>query len=127
MMIGFGLFLTQVPNLFGNIFGYLSIIVGVFFLLDFLLFKSLTITANSIIKESYILGKREVEFSSLKASATKNIWSGMIMFEDKNKGFFYNRTTFFEIYPIGNDGFRVIRNILIKEKIIDGFSNGWNY
>jgi len=33
----------------------------------------------------------------------------------------------FETFPIGNDGFREIRKILIDQIVIEGDENGWNY
>lgn len=127
MMIILGFFLLMIENWFAVLFGILLIVIGLLSVLDILFFKVLRFYDNYFIKEWFIFGKKKIEFDNLEASAVKRVWTGTIIFRDKRKNSFSQFFMNFETFPIGNDGFREIRKILIDKKVIKGDENGWNY
>ncbi|MDD4883159.1 hypothetical protein [Sulfuricurvum sp.] len=122
-----GLFLLLVPNLFANIFGWIVVIVTIAATINILFFKSLEFHDDFLLKQWYIFGEKKIKYDNLKVGASKRVWSGTIFFSDKNKGYFSNFFMTFETFPIGNEGFREIRSLLIDKKIIQGDENEWNY
>lgn len=122
-----GFFFVLIQNWFAVIVGILMVFVGIFRIFDILFFDSLIIYENFLIKKWYIFGQKSINLKNLKATATKRVWSGSIFFSDKNKGYFSNLLMSFETFPIGNESFREIRNLLIEKKIIQGDEHEWNY
>ncbi|PHQ64675.1 MAG: hypothetical protein COB99_08365 [Sulfurimonas sp.] len=127
IIIIFGLFLVFIENWFVVLFGVLLIIIGLLSMLDILFFKMLSFYDKYLIKEWFVFGKKKIEFDNLEAGAVKRVWTGTIIFRDKRKNSFFQFFMNFETFPIGNDGFREIRKILIDKKVIKGDENGWNY
>lgn len=103
------------------------IIVGLLSLLNLLFFKVLIFYDDHLIKEWFIFGRKKIKFENLETAAAKRVWTGTIFFRDKRKNSFLQFFMNFETFPIGNDGFRQIRKILIDKKVIEGDENGWNY
>jgi len=125
-MIGFGFFLISLYHLFAIIFGYLLIIVGLFYFIDIFFLKYLIISNKCITKEWFLFGRIRIKNKDLIVSVSKRIWTGQIFFKNKNRSYFYNRLMIFEVFPIGNKGFKEIKEILIKEQIIKGDEYEWN-
>jgi len=127
IIIILGLFLVFIENWFAVLFGLLLIIIGFISMLDILFFKVLIFYDEYLIKEWFVFGKKKIKFDNLEVSTSKRVWTGTIFFRDKRKNYFTQFFMNFEIFPIGNKGFREIRQILINKKIILGDENGWNY
>jgi hypothetical protein len=122
-----GSFLILIGHWFAILFGVLLVLVQTHSILDILFFKTLIFNDDSIVKEWFYFGKKKIKIEDLKVSVSKRLWTGTIVFSDKNKGYFSNTFMSFETFPIGNEGFRKIREILIEKNIIKGDENGWNY
>jgi hypothetical protein len=122
-----GLFLLLVPNWFANIFGWILVIITVIDTINILFFKSLEFHDDFLVKRWFIFGDKQIKYEYLKVGASKRIWSGTISFSDKHKSYFLNFLMSFETFPIGNNGFRKIRDILIEKKVIHGDEHDWNY
>lgn len=127
MMIVLGLFLVLIENWFAVIFGSLAVYMGTFRLLDIMFFKALIIDKNFLVKEWFVFGSKSIPTKDLKVTVAKRVWSGQIFFMAKNSSFFQNILMSFETFPIGNEGFRAIREILIKKNVIKGDEHEWNY
>lgn len=122
-----GLFFILIGNWFTIFFGSILIFVSLLNAIDICFFKALIINDNFLIKEWYLFGKRSIKISNLSAVVAKRLWSGTIFFREKNDavigGFLMN----FEVFPIGNSGFKQIKKILIEKQVIKGDENEWNY
>ena len=120
-----GWFFILVNNWFTIVFGGMLLLVGLLNVVDAFLFKKLTINHDLLIKEWHFFGSKSIPLMSLKATVSKRLWSGTIFFRDRNisswNGFLMN----FETFPIGNNGFRKIKKILIDKKIITGDEYEW--
>lgn len=127
MMIVLGLFLVFIENWFAVICGGLAVVVGTFRLMDIMFFKVLVIDKNFLVKEWFVFGSKSIVIKDLKATATKRVWGGQIFFMTKNSSFFENILMSFETFPIGNEGFRAIKEILIEKNVIRGDEHEWNY
>ncbi|MDX1807897.1 MAG: hypothetical protein R3331_00020 [Sulfurospirillaceae bacterium] len=126
--VGLFLFLV-VNNYFANFFGILLVTFSVFCFLNLLCFKSLIFYENEIIKESSIFGKvykRTLSYSKMETTVSKRLFGGSLMFwEKENK---WKTYWFFviDLFPVSNEDFKKIRQILIDKNIIDGDFH-WNY
>ena len=122
-----GCFFLLIGNRFADFFGIVMIFIGLQSFLDVLLFNKLIFTDDYVLKEWVIFGGKKIEYSNLEAGASKRMWTGTVFFRDKRKKPFFQFFMDFETFPIGNDGFKKIRGILIEKKIIKGDEDGWNY
>lgn len=120
-----GWFFILVNNWFTIVFGGMLLLVGLLNVLDAFLFKKLTINHDFLIKEWYFFGSKSIPLMSLKATVAKRLWSGTIFFRDRNNSSWNGFIMNFETFPIGNDGFRKIKKILIDKKIITGDEYEW--
>jgi hypothetical protein len=127
IIIILGLFFVFIENWFAALFGLLLIIIGFISMLDIIFFKVLIFYDEYLIKEWFVFGKKKIKFDNLEVSTSKRVLTGAIFFRDKRKNYFTQFFMNFEIFPIGNKGFREIRQILINKNIISGDENGWNY
>ena len=127
VIILLGFFFLLIGHWFTIFFGTILLLIGLPSMLDILFFKQLIFSDKYVMKEWFIFGRKKIEFNNLTTGVAKKVWSGTIFFRDKKKKsilqFFMN----FETFPIGNNGFKKIRKILINKKIIKGDENGWNY
>lgn len=124
IVLGLGfMFLNQWLSL---IFGGLLVIVGLFKFLDICFFKRLTIGKTRITKEWFYFGKRSIKLADLQVSVVKRLWSGTIFFQHKDHIGLDRLTMQFEVFPIGNSGFNLIRNTLILKGIISSHELSWN-
>jgi hypothetical protein len=126
-MILIGFFLILIENWFAVLFGILLIIIGLLSALDILFFKVLSLNDKHLIKEWFVFGKKKIGLNDLEVSVVKRVWTGTITFRDKKKKSFTQFFMNFETFPIGNDGFREIKKMLIEKKIIKGDEHEWNY
>lgn len=124
-LLGCGLIL--IDNWFTIIIGILFIVVGLFSIIDISFFKSLTFEKDCVIKEWHLFGSKKVNFKNLEVGVSKRLWTGLITFNDTNKGFLSRIGMQFEMFPIGNDNFKEIRNILINKQIIKEDEYEWNF
>jgi len=122
-----GLFFLFIGHWFSILLGILFIIIGLLSIFNLLFFKELIFHNDYLIKEWFVFGRKKIKFDDLETSVSKRVWTGTIFFRDKRKNSFSQFFMNFETFPIGNDGFREIRNILIEKKVIKGDENGWNY
>lgn len=106
--------------------GIILTITGAHNLIDILFFKSLTFENKFVTKKWFIFGEKKVKIDDLKIGVSKRIWTGIITFSDKNKNFLSNSLMVFELFPIGNKGFKEIKKILIDKKVIKGTENEWS-
>jgi hypothetical protein len=114
-------------NIFTVLFGLLMIVIGSVRLFDILFFKKLIINSDFLIKEWFLFGAKTINMKNLRVNVSKRMWTGTIFFNNVEATYFSNFLMRFEIFPIGNDGFRKIKNILIEKKIIKGDEYEWNY
>jgi len=122
-----GLVLILIDNWFVKVVGILFVIFGLISVIDMSLFKALIFKDDRIVKEWHYLGSKKINFEDLEVDIVKRLWSGIIYFKDRNKGSLTRLLMQFEMFPIGNDKFQEIREILINKKIIKGDENGWEY
>jgi len=122
-----GYLFLLIGNWFTVFLGIVMICIGLQSFLDVLLFKELIFSDNYILKKWFIFGGKKIEYSNLSASASKRMWTGTVFFRDNRRKPFFQFFMDFETFPIGNEGFKKIRKILIDKKIIKGDENGWNY
>ena len=122
-----GFFFILIDNWFARVVGILFVFYSLVSVIDMLFFKALIFTEDSVIKKWYFLGSKKINFQNLEVTANKRIWTGIVFFRDKSKSFFSRQVMQLEIFPIGNEGFKKIRKILINKKIIKGDENGWEY
>jgi len=127
IMIVLGLGFVLLNQWVTIVFGVLLVAVGLFKLLDICFFKRLTIGNTRITKEWFYFGKRSIDLSDLQAGVAKQLWSGTIFFQHKNHFGIDKLIMQFEVFPIGNSKFRLIRQILIQKGIISGDELSWNY
>ena len=113
-----GLFLILIDNWFVKVVGILFVIFGLISVIDMSLFKALIFKDDRIVKEWHYLGSKKINFEDLEVDIVKRLWSGTICFKDRNKGSLARLLMQFEMFPIGNDKFQEIREILINKKII---------
>lgn len=121
-----GLFLILIDNWFAKVVGILFVFFGLIIVIDMSLFKALIFKDDRIVKEWHYLGSNKIYFKDLTVSVSKRIWTGQILFKNRNRSYFYNRLMIFEVFPIGNKGFKLIKEKLIKEQIIKGDEYEWN-
>jgi hypothetical protein len=114
-------------NIFTVLFGLLMIVIGSVRLFDILFFKKLIINSDFLIKEWFLFGAKTINMKNLRVNVSKRMWTGTIFFNNVEATYFSNFLMRFEIFPIGNDSFRKIKNILIEKKIIKGDEYEWNY
>ncbi len=57
---------------------------------------------------------------------SKGMWTGIIAFQNKERLGLDRLTMQFEVFPIGNAGFNLIREVLIQKEIISGYELAWN-
>jgi len=126
IMIVLGLGFIFLNQWFTLIFGGLLVFIGLFRFLDICFFKRLTIGKTRITKEWFYFGKRSIKLSDLQVGVAKRLWSGTIFFQHKDSIGLDRLTMQFEVFPIGNSGFNLIRNILIQKRIISGHELSWN-
>lgn len=122
-----GLFMMFFENIFLIIFGGIIFLIGLKQILELSLFKSLKFREKYLCKEWYFLKNIKIPYTDLRSGAAKRLWTGLISFKSKRITFFQEIMMDTEVFPIGNDGFRAIREILIEKKVIQGDENGWNY
>lgn len=122
-----GVSLVSIGHWFTVCFGILLIVVFLEAIINIVFFKSLVLDSDYVIKNSYFFGSKKINFQNLEVAANKRVWTGTVFFRDKSKSFFSRQVIQLEIFPIGNEGFKKIRKILINKKIIKGDENGWKY
>lgn len=125
IIVVLGLFLVFIENWFATIFGGLLIAIGTFRVLDIMFLKTLVINENFLVKEWFLFGNKSIAIKDLRANVVKRIWSGAIFFQTRNSSFFQRTIMSFETFPIGNEGFKMIREILIKKNVIKGDEYEW--
>lgn len=125
-----GLFLFfVVNNYFANFFGILLVIFSILCFFNLSFFKSLVFYENKIMKESNFFGiiyRRTLSYSKMETTVSKSFFGGSLMFwEKENK---WKTYWFFviDLFPVSNEDFKKIRQILIDKNIIDGDFH-WNY
>ena len=107
------------------LFSTLFVIV-LFIFIDTLLFQELIVTKNEIIKR-WLIGHIEIKCSDLKASLSKRLFTGEIMFIDTSKIFLHSRLMIIETFLFSNDDLKKIKEKLISNKIIKGDEYEWNF
>ncbi len=125
-MIVVGLLMLYLNHCITSIFGSFVLAAGLVKLFDVSFFKRLTIGKTRITKEWFFFGKRSIELSSLKVGVSKGMWTGIIAFQNKERLGLDRLTMQFEVFPIGNAGFNLIREVLIQKEIISGYELAWN-
>ena len=125
-----GLFLFfVVNNYFANFSGILLVICSIFYFFNLSFFKSLTFYENKIMKESNIFGKtfrRTLNYSKMETTVSKSFFGGSLMFWEKENKWKTYWFFVFDLFPVSNEEFKKIRQILIDKKKIDGDFE-WNY
>jgi len=124
-----GSFLLLVNNYLVNFFGIIIIIFSIFNFFNLSFFKSLIFYENKIMKESSVFGniyRKTLNYSKLETAVSKRFFGGSLMFwEKENKLKTYWFFTF-DLFPVSDEDFIRIRQVLIDKKIIDGDFE-WNY
>ncbi len=128
--IPFGLFFfLVVNNYFANFFGVLLILFSILSFFNLLFFKSLIFYEDKIIKELNIFGKdykKTLQYSKMETTVSKNFFGGSLMFWEKENKLKTYCFFIIDLFPISNEEFKKIRQILIDKNIIDGDFH-WNY
>jgi len=124
-----GIFLLLIDNYLANFFGIILVIFSVFYFLNLLFFKSLIFYENQIMKESNIFGKtykRTLDYSKMDSTVSKSFFGGSLMFWEKGNRWKTYWFFIFDLFPVSNENFKIIRQILMDKNIIDGDFH-WNY
>jgi hypothetical protein len=121
-----GTFFMFVNEVVIILFGMALILISLINIIDILFFKVLTIDSDYLTKEWYLFGKRTIKMSNLIAKARDRLWSGSIMFGDKDGSILRTFYMNFETFPAKDNGCERIKEVLIKNDVIKEDDIHWD-